>query len=139
VRLSPSPPPGSTNTYVWRLNNTAIPGATAATYTIANVTAASAGNYSVIITNSAGTAPSATVALTLVAADQAGRLINLSVLADLATATDEFTLGYVVGGTGNGGKPLVIRAAGPSLGALGVPGTLSDPKLETFRRRHQDR
>eukprot|EP01031_Cornospumella_fuschlensis_P005493 gene5493-6837_t len=54
-------------------------------------------------------------------------------LTDLATATDEFTLGYVVGGTATtGAKPLVIRAAGPSLGALGVGGTISDPKLETF-------
>ena len=63
----------------------------------------------------------------------AGRLINLSVLTDIATAGDSFTLGYVVGGPGTTGtKPLVIRAAGPSLGALGVPGTLDDPKLETF-------
>ncbi len=61
------------------------------------------------------------------------RLINLSVLTDVAAAGDKFTLGYVVGGNGTSGpKPLVIRAAGPSLGAFGVPGTLDDPKLETF-------
>jgi hypothetical protein len=67
------------------------------------------------------------------AAANPGRLINLSVLTDLATAGDSFTLGYVVGGTGTtGNKPLVIRAVGPSLGALGVPGTLDDPKLELF-------
>ncbi len=66
-------------------------------------------------------------------ASSAGRLINLSVLTDIATAGDSFTLGYVVGGTNTtGSKPLVIRAAGPSLGALGVGGTLDDPKLETF-------
>jgi hypothetical protein len=66
-------------------------------------------------------------------ASTAGRLINLSVLTDIATAGDSFTLGYVVGGTATtGSKPLVIRAAGPSLGALGVGGTLDDPKLETF-------
>jgi hypothetical protein len=42
-------------------------------------------------------------------------------------------MGYVVGGNDtSGAKPLVIRAAGPSLGALGVPGTLPDPKLELF-------
>ena len=124
---------GTGNSYVWRLNNTPITGATTATYTIASVTAASAGNYSVVITNSVGTVTSSTVALTLVTADKAGRLINLSVLTDIATATDEFTLGYVVGGAATtGSKPLVIRAAGPSLGALGVPGTLADPKLETF-------
>ncbi len=63
----------------------------------------------------------------------AGRLINLSVLSDIVTVGDSFTLGYVVGGSGTvGSKSLVIRAAGPSLGAFGVPGTLADPKLETF-------
>ncbi len=130
---------GSGNTYVWRKNTgaggtyVAIPGATAATYTIPSVTATSAGSYTVVITNSLGTVTSTPIVLSLVPATQAGRLINLSVLTDLATATDEFTLGYVVGGAGtNGPKPLVIRAAGPSLGALGVAGTLSDPKLETF-------
>jgi hypothetical protein len=42
-------------------------------------------------------------------------------------------LGYVVGGSGTSGpKPLIIRAAGPSLGALGVPDTLDDPKFELF-------
>ncbi len=61
------------------------------------------------------------------------RLINLSILTSLATAGDSFTMGYVVGGGGTSGtKPLVIRAAGPSLGALGVAGTLDDPKLELF-------
>jgi hypothetical protein len=130
---------GTGNTYVWRKNTgpagayVAIPGATAATYTIPSVTAASAGSYTVVITNALGTVTSTPIVLSLVPATQAGRLINLSVLTDLATAADEFTLGYVVGGAGtNGPKPLVIRAAGPSLGALGVAGTLSDPKLETF-------
>jgi uncharacterized protein YkwD len=64
---------------------------------------------------------------------QPARLINLSVLTDIATPGDKFTLGYVVGGAGtSGGKPLVIRAAGPSLGAFGVAGTLDDPKFATF-------
>ena len=67
------------------------------------------------------------------AAANPGRLINLSVLTEVASAGDSFTLGYVVGGSTSGvSKPLVIRAAGPSLGALGVPGTLDDPKLELY-------
>ena len=62
-----------------------------------------------------------------------GRLINLSVLSTLAVPGDTFTVGTVLGGSGTGGiKPLLVRAAGPSLGALGVPGTLVDPKLELF-------
>jgi hypothetical protein len=61
------------------------------------------------------------------------RLVNLSILTTLPASGDSFTLGYVVGGSGTAGaKPLVIRAVGPSLGALGVPGTLDDPKLELF-------
>lgn len=61
------------------------------------------------------------------------RLTNLSILTQIAAPGDFFTMGYVVGGSGtSGAKPLVIRAAGPALGALGVPGTLDDPKLELF-------
>lgn len=63
------------------------------------------------------------------------RLVNLSVLTNIAVAGDNFTMGYVVGGAGtNGTKPVLIRAAGPTLGAapFSLPGTLSDPKLEVF-------
>jgi hypothetical protein len=66
-------------------------------------------------------------------ASTAGRLINLSVLTDLTAPGDTLTLGYVVGGPGTvGEKPVVLRAAGPSLGALGVPDTLADPRLALF-------
>ncbi len=61
------------------------------------------------------------------------RLSNLSILTNLSSATDSFAMGYVVSGADTTNpKPLVIRAAGPSLGALGVPNTVEDPKLELF-------
>jgi hypothetical protein len=61
------------------------------------------------------------------------RLINLSILTSIPGAGDSFTLGYIAGGAGTSGpKPLVVRAAGPSLGALGVAGTLDDPRMELF-------
>lgn len=61
-----------------------------------------------------------------------GRLINLSLLTDLA-AGDSFTMGFVVGGNGTTGpKALLARAAGPSLAPLGVNGAHPDPKLELF-------
>jgi hypothetical protein len=99
-------------------------------------TPAVAGNFSIAIgaTNGAGTG-SATFTLSIARAPTvaSSRLINLSILTSIAAPGDTFTMGYVVGGSGtNGSKPLVIRAAGPSLGALGVPGTLDDPKLELF-------
>lgn len=61
-----------------------------------------------------------------------GRLVNLSLLTDLA-AGESFALGFVVGGAGtSGSKPLLVRAAGPSLGALGVANPHADPRLELF-------
>ncbi|MGH7946308.1 MAG: hypothetical protein ACREH8_23260 [Opitutaceae bacterium] len=42
-------------------------------------------------------------------------------------------MGYVVGGSGTSGtKPVLIRAAGPSLAQLNVAGPLGDPKLELY-------
>lgn len=61
-----------------------------------------------------------------------GRLVNLSILTELA-AGDSFTMGFVVGGDGtNGAKALLARAAGPSLAQLGVANAHTDPKLEFF-------
>ncbi len=118
--------------YQWAKNGSAIPGATSQSYAIATTALADAGNYSCTVSNSAGSAASF-AAMLIVTQPNPGRLINLSVLTDLSAPGDGFTLGYVVGGSGTfGAKPLVIRAAGPSLGALGVPGTLDNPKLETF-------
>ncbi len=71
--------------------------------------------------------------VSLVHARTTARLSNLSILTNLSSAADNFTMGYVVSGADpTNPKPLVIRAAGPSLGALGVPGTVEDPKLELF-------
>ena len=59
-----------------------------------------------------------------------GRLINLSILTPLA-AGETMTLGTVLGGAGTGGtKPLLVRAAGPSLTQLGVNGVLPDPTMK---------
>jgi len=46
-------------TYVWKRNGTVIPGATSSTYSVASVTGADAGNYTVTLTNSVGTVTSA--------------------------------------------------------------------------------
>jgi hypothetical protein len=119
-------------TYQWLKNGAPLTGATSATLTLASPTAADAGTYSVVVTNSGGSVTSTAATLT-VAAPNPGRLVNLSILTDLATPGDSFTLGTVIGGAGtNGTKPLLVRAVGPALGALGVGGTLSDPNLEFF-------
>ncbi len=49
--------------YQWQLNSNHIPGATNATLTLANVQAANAGSYSVIVSNAFGTATSSNASL----------------------------------------------------------------------------
>lgn len=56
------------------------------------------------------------------------RLSNLSVRTTLA-ANQILTVGFTMQG---GAKPVLARVAGPGLGALGVPGTMADPKLALF-------
>ena len=68
----------------------------------------------------------------LVAGDPvARRLINLSSRVRAANGSDVAIAGFTIAGTAP--KPVLIRAAGPTLGALGVAGTLTVPKLELYR------
>lgn len=121
--------------YQWQRNGVNIDGATTATLVLSGVSGANAGTYASIATNAVGSVTSNAITVNVVNATptEVGRLINLSILTGLRSAGDSFTLGYVVGGTGtSGAKPLVLRAVGPSLAALGVAGTLNDPKIELF-------
>lgn len=54
-------------TFQWRKNGVNIPGATESTLTITSVTPSDAGNYSVVVTNTAGSATSADATLTVTA------------------------------------------------------------------------
>jgi hypothetical protein len=123
-----------TTGFQWQRNGVNIAGATGPTLVINNAAAAQSGSYAVVASGVGGASITSSVAtLAVVNEPNFGRLINLSILTSIPAANETFTMGYVVGGTGTtGSKPLVIRAAGPSLGALGVPGTLADPKLELF-------
>lgn len=126
---------GSGLSYQWFRNGTAIAGATAASYTIASAQATDAANYAVRIVGGGSSVESSTATLTVVVPPPPGgtsRLVNLSILTELAAAGDGLTLGYVVGGAGTAGtKPILIRAVGPTLGAapFNIPGALGDPKL----------
>ncbi len=121
-----------TLSYQWYKDGVAIGGATASTLTLSGVTAASAGSYSITVGNSSGSITSTGILLTVGSVPNPGRLINLSVLTSVA-AGNNFTFGFVVGGTGtSGNKPLLMRAAGPSLAQFGVGGVLADPFMEYF-------
>lgn len=119
--------------FQWRHNGVPIANAISPMLVIKGVSTASTGEYSVVIDGSSGPVISQTAALTVWTGTDFGRLINLSILANVSPSDPVFTLGTVIGGSGTGGsKPLLVRAAGPALAQLGVTGALTDPKLDVF-------
>ena len=59
------------------------------------------------------------------------RLMNLSTRSLVGTGASTFFSGLSVA-AGGGARRVLIRAAGPSLAALGVPGTIADPSLQVL-------
>jgi len=126
-------------TYQWRKDGNLVPGATSATLVIPAATAAQAGSYTLVATNTinnvATPVTSNAATLTISSTTDFGRISNLSILTNLATGEGLFTVGTVIGGAGTvGNKSLLVRAVGPTLGAapFSIPGTLPDPKLELY-------
>ena len=123
-------------TYQWRKNGVAIPGATGSTFGIAKLGAVDVASYDVVVTDatSASSFTSNAAKIGVVTTTNPGRLINLSILTSVTASDQFFTVGAVIGGAGTSAptKPLLIRAAGPSLIPLGVTGALADPKLTVF-------
>ena len=114
-------------TYQWRKNGTNIPGATAATLSFASLAAADTASYDAVLTNATGSVTS-NAATVVVATPLTAVLRNLAVRTTLA-ANQILFVGVNRSGAG---KDVLVRAAGPSLGALGVPGTMADPRLSVF-------
>lgn len=71
VTLSADVSGASGITYQWRRNGVAIPGATGATHTVTNASAAEAGNYDVVITNPLGSVTSSIAQLNVVSGPSA--------------------------------------------------------------------
>ncbi len=113
--------------YQWQRNGTAITGATNATLTLANPQAANAGSYTVVVSNGESSVTSTAAALTV--APTISRLTNVSVRTTAGTGANILIVGFTLGG---GGKNVLLRAVGPTLGTFGVPGTLDDPRLALF-------
>ena len=114
-------------TYQWRKNGAAITGATNDTLTFASLVAADTASYDVVVSNSAGTALGGPATL-LVTSPHTAYLSNLAVRTTLA-ANQILIVGLTMSG---GTKEVLLRAAGPGLGALGVAGTMADPKLALY-------
>jgi hypothetical protein len=113
--------------YQWLRDDAPIPGATQAAYTIEAATPALAGRHAVRVTNSRGAVASRAAALTVEAGAAPATLVNLSVRAAGGAGADALVAGFVVR---DGAKTVLVRAVGPGLAALGVPGVFPDPRLE---------
>jgi hypothetical protein len=73
--------------YQWRKNSTAISGATSASYTISSAAATDAGNYDVVVSNSAGSATSAVASLTVTTSTGSGLSAQATAAANAFLAT----------------------------------------------------
>ena len=94
------------------------------------VTSAQAGIYTVVASNAVGSVTSAPATVTVNSAPSGitARLSNLSVRAAMA-AGQTLIVGFAVSG---GPRSIVVRGVGPTLGSLGVDGTMVDPRLELY-------
>jgi hypothetical protein len=124
---------GAPLTFQWRKNNASIPGATSASLVLNATTAADAGAYSVVISNSMGSTTSSNAALALSNDPKFGHLVNLSIRTNITASDPIFTVGTVVGGAGTSGpKPMLVRAVGPSLAAFGLVGAITDSRVDVY-------
>ncbi len=118
--------------YQWSKDGVAIAGATATTYSIASVTSASAGNYTVVVTNAYGSATSNSATLTAVTGPTAW-LTNLSVRANMA-AGQTMIVGFTTGG---GTESVLVRGIGPGLVKtfpqfFTAAAVMADPRLSYY-------
>jgi len=119
-------------TYQWYSNGTAIAGATNATLTLANVGTNQAANYTVAVSNSAGSVTSNVATLTV---SYSARLVNLSSRAYVGTGGNVLIAGFGIGGTGS--KNLLLRGVGPGLAttfpaSFSPASVLAAPQLTLF-------
>lgn len=61
------------------------------------------------------------------------RLVNISTRGQVLDGNESLIGGFII--QGNTPKTIVVRARGPSLAAMGVPGTLADPVLTLFKEQ----
>ena len=70
--------------------------------------------------------------LTASTAQGASRLTNVSVRSTAGAGADTLIVGFTV--TGSGGKPVLIRGVGPTLGVFNVTNAVTDPELRLFNQ-----
>lgn len=119
---------GGAVAYQWLRGGAPISGATNPVLTLTGVQPSDMDFYSVNLASRAGSVES-TAAVLAVNTGGGSRLVNVSTRG-LVRPGEALTPGFVTRGAG--GKNLLIRAVGPTLGLFGVTGALADPRLEVI-------
>jgi len=120
--------------YQWYHGSTAITGATEPILALYACSLSDAGSYHAVVTNAAGSVPSANATLTVsthtVVAGTEDRLSNISTRSVVGVDERNMVAGFVIEGPAS--KRILIRASGPALADFGLSGVLQDPILELF-------
>lgn len=114
--------------FQWRHNGVDLPGANGPQFALSRVRPEDAGEYTVRVTNTAGTVTSAPATLA-VGNNLARRASNLSVRVRLG-AGQPLTAGFVL--EGPAASTVLVRGLGPALAEFGVAGALRQPQLTLF-------
>lgn len=122
---------GTGLTYQWYHNGASIPGATDSTLQLADVAAADAGAYTVVVTDGTGAQITSDAANLNIVTTGSSRLINLSTRAGVGIGSDVLIPGFVI--QGDVALTLLVRAVGPRLAMLDVPDVLNDPQMTLYR------
>ncbi|MES2696456.1 MAG: immunoglobulin domain-containing protein [Verrucomicrobiota bacterium] len=110
--------------YQWKRNGTVLPGMTQSTLTLAAVSSAEAGDYTVTISNTYNTVVSTAARLTVLPNPL---VYSTKTYADGASVTVYFSI------EGTQSKKILLRALGPTLATLGIGGRpASNPALALF-------
>jgi len=111
--------------YQWSANGATIPGATSPTLVLNNAQTADSGVYAVNVSTVLGRVTSDAAIVSV--GDGFSRQLNISTRGFAGTDANTLIPAFVIAGPNS--KRLLIRAAGPALGAFGVTGTIADPQL----------
>ena len=112
-------------TYQWFRGR--IPVGTSSSLTLANLTTADSGDYTVVVRNSLGATTSQVARLSV---DGTPALANISTRATVGPAERALIAGFVIRGAT--AKNILVRGIGPGLATFGLSATLPNPVLKLY-------
>jgi hypothetical protein len=111
-------------TYQWQKDRVNISSAIGSSLTISNIKIIDSGIYRAVVSNTTGSVYTNSASLSI----SSPTLKSLAVRTSL-TADQIVIVGFTMS---SGAKNVLIRAAGPTLSAFGVPNVMLDPKIDLY-------